>query len=93
MSETSVNQRKVAMIGCGFVCTDDIMYIDSDKHNVTLHLSDGSEIITVDKLGTLLAGGALFTSDVVLPAAGMLVWIVVAAIAFALVYKRLSRDN
>lgn len=47
----------------------------------------------MDKLGTLLAGGALFTSDVVLPAAGMLVWIVVAAIAFALVYKRLSRDN
>ena len=34
-------------------CTDDIMYIDSDKHNVTLHLSDGSEIITVDKLGEI----------------------------------------
>lgn len=33
--------------------TDDIMYIDSDKHNVTLHLSDGSEIITVDKLGEI----------------------------------------
>lgn len=33
-----------------YPCTDDIMYIDSDKHNVTLHLSDGSEIITVDKL-------------------------------------------
>ena len=32
---------------------DDIMYIDSDKHNVTLHLSDGSEIITVDKLGEI----------------------------------------
>ena len=30
--------------------TDDIVYIDSDKHNVTLHLSDGSEIVTVDKL-------------------------------------------
>ena len=26
--------------------TDDIVYIDSDKHNVTLHLSDGSEIVT-----------------------------------------------
>lgn len=36
-----------------YPCTDDIMYIDSDKHNVTLHLSDGSEIITVDKLGKL----------------------------------------
>mgnify|MGYP002620335410 FL=1 len=33
--------------------TDDIMYIDSDKHNVILHLSDGSEIITVDKLGEI----------------------------------------
>ena len=30
--------------------TDDIMYIDSDKHNVTLHMADGSEIVTVDKL-------------------------------------------
>ena len=36
-----------------YPCTDDIMYIDSDKHNVTLHLSDGSEIITVDKLGEI----------------------------------------
>ena len=34
----------VQMISC---------YIDSDKHNVTLHLSDGSEIITVDKLGEI----------------------------------------
>ena len=30
--------------------TDEIMYIESDRHNVTLHLSDGSEIVTVDKL-------------------------------------------
>ena len=36
-----------------YPCTDDIMYIDSDKHNVTLHLSDGSDIITVDKLGEI----------------------------------------
>ena len=36
-----------------YPCTDDIMYIDSNKHNVTLHLSDGSEIITVDKLGEI----------------------------------------
>ena len=57
--------------------------------NIASYLPTGG----MDKLGTLLAGGALFTSDVVLPAAGMLVWIVVAAIAFALVYKRLSRDN
>lgn len=57
--------------------------------NIASYLPTGG----MDKVGTLLAGGALFTSDVVLPAAGMLVWIVVAAIAFALVYKRLSRDN
>ena len=30
--------------------TDEIIYIESDRHNVTLHLSDGSEIVTVDKL-------------------------------------------
>lgn len=30
--------------------TDDIMYIESNKHNVILHLADGSEIVTVDKL-------------------------------------------
>ena len=30
--------------------TDDIVYIESNKHNVTLHLVDGSEIVTVDKL-------------------------------------------
>ena len=36
-----------------YPCTEDIMYIDSNKHNVTLHLSDGSEIITVDKLGEI----------------------------------------
>ena len=33
--------------------TDEIMYIESDRHNVTLHLADGSEIVTVDKLGEL----------------------------------------
>ena len=33
--------------------SEEIMYIDSNKHNVTLHLSDGSEIITVDKLGEI----------------------------------------
>lgn len=33
--------------------TDEIMYIESDKHNVTIHLSDGSEIVTVDKLVAL----------------------------------------
>ena len=30
--------------------TDDIVYIESNKHNVILHLADGSEIVTVDKL-------------------------------------------
>lgn len=30
--------------------TDEIMYIESDKHNVTLHLTNGNEIVTADKL-------------------------------------------
>lgn len=30
--------------------TDDIMYIESDKHNVIIHLADRSELVTVDKL-------------------------------------------
>ena len=33
--------------------TDDILYIDSDRHMVTLHLQDGSEIVTKDKLGDI----------------------------------------
>lgn len=30
--------------------TDDIMYIESEKHNAIIHLADHSKIITVDKL-------------------------------------------
>lgn len=33
--------------------TDEIMYIESNKHNVIIHLADGSEIVTVDKLVAL----------------------------------------
>lgn len=32
---------------------DDMMYIDSDRHMVTLHMKDGTEIITQEKLGDL----------------------------------------
>lgn len=47
----------------------------------------------MDKLGALLADGALLTSEAVLPAAGMLAWIAAAAVAFVLIYRGLSRDN
>lgn len=30
--------------------TDDIVYVESDKHTITLHLSDQSEIVAQDKL-------------------------------------------
>ena len=33
--------------------TDDILYIDSNRHIVTLHLKDGSEIVTQDKLNDI----------------------------------------
>ena len=33
--------------------TDDIMYIDSDRHTVTLHMEDGSQITTQDKLSEI----------------------------------------
>ncbi len=33
--------------------TDDIVYIDSDRHAVTIHMSDGAEIVTQEKLGDL----------------------------------------
>ena len=34
---------------------DDIIYIESDKHQVTVHLVDGSEIRTTEKLGDMEA--------------------------------------
>ena len=36
-----------------YLYIDDIMYIDSDRHMVTLHMKDGTEIITQEKLGDL----------------------------------------
>lgn len=33
--------------------TDDIRYIDSDRHAVTIHLTDGTEIVTQEKLGDI----------------------------------------
>ena len=32
---------------------DDILYLESDRHTVTIHMLDGSRIVTVDKLGEL----------------------------------------
>lgn len=32
---------------------DDILYLESYRHTVTIHMLDGSEIVTVDKLGEL----------------------------------------
>ena len=36
-----------------YLYIDDIMYIDSDRHMVTLHMKDGTEINTQEKLGDL----------------------------------------
>ena len=47
----------------------------------------------MNELGALLAKGALLTPDALPPVLGMLAWIVAAGAAFALVYRRLSRDN
>ena len=33
--------------------TDDIVYIDSDRHAVTIHMSDDTDIVTQEKLGDL----------------------------------------
>ncbi|MFR1640518.1 MAG: hypothetical protein ACLSVD_16035 [Eggerthellaceae bacterium] len=37
--------------------------------------------------------GNLFTSDALVPIAVTLAWVVAAAVAFALLYRRLARDN
>lgn len=47
----------------------------------------------MDALGRLLAQGTLFTSDALLPLATTLAWVAVTAVAFAVLYKRLARDN
>ena len=36
-----------------YLYTDDIMHIDSDRHAATIHMSDGAEIVTQEKLGDL----------------------------------------
>ena len=36
-----------------YLYTDDIMHIDTDRHAVTIHMSDGAEIVTQEKLGDL----------------------------------------
>ncbi len=47
----------------------------------------------VQKLLELSAGGNLLTADALQPFLVMFAWIVVSIAAFALLYKRLSRDN
>ena len=32
---------------------DDMLYLESDRHTVTIHMLDGSELVTADKLGDL----------------------------------------
>ena len=32
---------------------DDMVYLESDRHTVRIHMTDGSELVTVDKLGEL----------------------------------------
>ena len=44
-------------------------------------------------LGLLLARGELLSSDAIVPVATTLAWVAVAAVAFALLYRRLARDN
>ena len=47
----------------------------------------------MNELGMLLAQGELFSSDAIAPVATTLAWVAVAAVAFALLYRRLARDN
>ena len=47
----------------------------------------------MNELGLLLARGELFSSDAIVPVATTLAWVAVAAVAFALLYRRLARDN
>lgn len=60
-----------------------------DINNVTQYLPAGG----MDGLIRLWATQNLFTSDAIVAAATMLAWIVVGAVAFAALYKRLARDN
>ena len=47
----------------------------------------------MNELGLLLARGELLSSDAIVPVATTLAWVAVAAVAFALLYRRLARDN
>ena len=47
----------------------------------------------MNELGLLLAQGDLFTSDALVPLAVTLAWVAAAVVAFAVLYRRLARDN
>ena len=47
----------------------------------------------MNELGLLLARGELLSPDAIVPVATTLAWVAVAAVAFALLYRRLARDN
>lgn len=47
----------------------------------------------MNELGLLLARGELLSPDAIMPVATTLAWVAVAAVAFALLYRRLARDN
>ena len=47
----------------------------------------------MNELGLLLARGELLSPDAIVPVSTTLAWVAVAAVAFALLYRRLARDN
>lgn len=63
--------------------------LNEDFSKVVPYLPTGG----MNTLGTLLSNGELFTSEAIMPFVAMLAWIAISAIAFALLYKRFSRDN
>ncbi len=36
-----------------YLCTDEIVYVDSDKHTITFYLADGSKVTTTEKMGAV----------------------------------------
>lgn len=56
---------------------------------ISVSMSSGG----MSKLVELMMQGNLMTSDAVLPLAVTLVWTVVCAILFVVLFKRLTRDN
>lgn len=63
--------------------------IDETFERIVVFLPTGG----LDRLFKLLAEGTLFGTDAVLPVAVTAAWIVVCAVAFTLLFRRLSRDN